>query len=73
MLAGVLYFHRISDFKMDRISMMNFKMFRKFCGESALRNVTVVTNMWERVVLQVGEAREAELMRGDNLDRKSVV
>ena len=45
---------------------MNLKMFRKLCGEGALRNVAIVTNMWGRVVLQVGEAREAELMRGDN-------
>jgi hypothetical protein len=40
----------------------NFKMFRKLCGDSALRNVVIVTNMWGEVKPQVGEAREAELM-----------
>ena len=66
MLAGVLYFHRISDSKMDRTSMMNFKMFRKLCGDRALQNVVIVTNMWRLVVPRVGEAREVELARGDN-------
>ena len=42
---------------------MNFKMLRELCGESALQNVVIVTNMWGEVDLQVGEAREAELMR----------
>ena len=62
-LSGVLYFHPISDLRMDWISTLNFKMLRKLCGESALQNVVIVTNMWGEVDLQVGEAREAELMR----------
>jgi len=64
-LAGVLYFHRISDLTMDWISMMNFKIFQKLCGRGALRNVVIVTNMWGQVDLQIGEAREDELMRED--------
>jgi len=65
MLAGVLYFHRISDLTMDWISMMNFNVFRKLCGESTLRNAVIVTNMWGQVDFQIGEAREVELMRED--------
>ena len=61
-LAGILYFHRISDNRMSGTPVKNFKMFRKLCGDSALRNVVIVTNMWEDVRPQVGEAREAELM-----------
>ena len=64
-LTGVLYFHQISDFRMDWISMMNFKIFQKLCGESTLRNAVIVTNMWGQVDLQIGEAREDELMRED--------
>jgi hypothetical protein len=64
-LAGVLYFHRISDPKMGGTSTRNFKMFRKLCGDTALRNVIIVTNRWGEVDPQVGEAREAELMRED--------
>jgi hypothetical protein len=62
-LAGVLYFHRISDFKMGGTSTRNFKMFRKLCGDTTLRNVIIVTNMWGVVDPHVGEAREAELIR----------
>jgi len=40
-------------------------MFRKLCGETTLRNVVVVTNMWGEVDPKVGEAREAELMTDD--------
>ena len=64
-LAGVLYFHRISDFKMDGISMRNLNMFRKLCGDGTLQNVVIITNMWGEVNPRVGDAREAELMRED--------
>ena len=64
-LAGVLYFHRISDVRMSGTPVKNFKMFRKLCGESALRNVVIVTNMWGGVDHQVGERREAELKGKD--------
>jgi len=64
-LAGVLYFHRISDFRVGGISTRNFKMFRKLCGDTTLRNVVVVTNMWGEVDPRVGNAREAELIRDD--------
>ncbi|KAF8150026.1 P-loop containing nucleoside triphosphate hydrolase protein [Crassisporium funariophilum] len=64
-LAGVIYIHRISDFRMGGISTRNFKMFRQLCGESTLKNVVIVTNMWGEVSLEVGEAREAELASQD--------
>ena len=40
-------------------------MFRKLCGESALQNVVIVTNMWGDVEYRVGEEREAELKEKD--------
>jgi len=43
----------------------NFRMFRTLCGEVALKNVVIVTNMWGGVEPEVGYAREAELMRED--------
>ncbi|RDB26374.1 GTP-binding protein A [Hypsizygus marmoreus] len=64
-LAGVIYIHRISDFRMGGISTRNFKMFRELCGETSLKNVVIVTNMWGEVSKQVGEAREAELISQD--------
>lgn len=65
MLAGILYFHRISDLKMGGAQTRNFRMFRSLCGDNALRNVVIVTNMWSRVEQEVGEAFEAELMTED--------
>ena len=65
MLAGVLYIHPISDFRMGGISRKNFTMFRKLCGETALHNVVIVTNMWGDVDPRTGETREAQLMRDD--------
>ena len=64
-LAGVLYFHRISEPKMTGMSRKNFGMFRKLCGDSALKNVVIVTNMWGEVDLEVGNAREIELATED--------
>ena len=40
-------------------------MFRKLCGDSTLRNVVIVTNMWGQVDPQLGDEREAELVRED--------
>jgi len=60
-LAGIVYIHRISDERFTGISVRNFKMFRKLCGESSLKNVVIVTNMWGKVEESVGEAREREL------------
>ncbi|KAF8910600.1 P-loop containing nucleoside triphosphate hydrolase protein [Gymnopilus junonius] len=64
-LAGVIYLHRISDFRMGGISTRNFKMFRQLCGESSLKNVVILTNMWGEVSREVGEAREDELASKD--------
>ena len=36
-------------------------MFRELCGDTTLRNVILVTNMWGEVTQDVGEAREREL------------
>ena len=66
MLAGILYFPPISDKKMTGIARRNFGMFQKLCGDNALRNVVVVTNMWGEVDAEVGNKREAELMREDD-------
>ena len=36
-------------------------MFRELCGDTTLKNVVLVTNMWGEVTQDVGEAREREL------------
>jgi len=40
-------------------------MFRELCGESTLKNVVIVTNMWGGVSKETGEAREQELITKD--------
>ena len=40
-------------------------MFRKLCGDEALRNVVIVTNMWNEVDPTLGEDRERELRAED--------
>ena len=37
-------------------------MFRELCGDTSLKNVVLVTNMWGEVSQDVGEAREQELI-----------
>ena len=53
--------HRITDVRMGGIATRNFRMFRQLCGEQTLTNVVIVTNRWEEIQLDVGEAREQEL------------
>ena len=61
-LAGVIYIHRISDRRFTGIAGRNFRMFRELCGDTTLKNVVIITNMWGEVSQDVGEARENELI-----------
>jgi hypothetical protein len=40
-------------------------MFRQLCGDSTLKNVLIVTNMWGEVSKEVGIGRESELANND--------
>ncbi|KAF7422694.1 hypothetical protein PC9H_010850 [Pleurotus ostreatus] len=66
LLAGVIYMHRISDVRMGGLSVRNFRLLRRLCGEKTLKNLAIVTNMWGEVSHSVGEAREAELASKEN-------
>jgi hypothetical protein len=46
---------------MGTISRRNFELFRQLCGEGTLKNVIIVTNMWDKVTEQEGAGRESEL------------
>lgn len=43
----------------------NFRVIQSICGDRAMKNVVIVTNMWGGVEPEVGNAREAELMTDD--------
>jgi len=60
-LAGVIYVHRISDDRFGNLAAKNFRMFRELCGEKTLKNVALMTNMWERVDPERGATRERQL------------
>ncbi|KAH7002413.1 P-loop containing nucleoside triphosphate hydrolase protein [Ilyonectria destructans] len=61
LLNGILYFHRISDVRMQGSGKMSIGLLYKLCGKDAMKNVVLTTTMWEQVELSVGESREKEL------------
>lgn len=60
-LTGIIYLHRISDFRMPGSAKKNLRMFKQLCGEAALKNVILTTTMWDLVNPEEGEARENQL------------
>jgi len=61
LLKGILYLHRISDTRMTGSAKKNLFMFKKLCGNEALKNVILLTTMWEKVDPTEGERRQAIL------------
>lgn len=60
-ISGILYFHRISDERMQGSTLRNLRAFEALCGDASMRNVVFVTTHWDMVSLAVGEERETEL------------
>lgn len=57
--------HRITDTRMTGVGRRNFSMFKKLCGDDALKNIVIVTNMWNDVPEERGIARENQLATDD--------
>lgn len=57
--------HRITDTRISGSARKNLKVFLELCGDLALKNVVIVTNMWGKVTLGVGKAREEELRNSE--------
>lgn len=64
-LHGIIYLHRITDNRMAGTAMRNFRFFQHLCGEETLKNCAIVTNMWDQIKSNDGEARETELFSKD--------
>ena len=64
-LSGIIYFHRITDPRMEG-SNMNLRMFRELCGEKNFSNVILCTTMWDKVGEEEGRRREQELRNKEN-------
>ncbi len=57
--AAILYLHRISDNRMTGSAMRNLHLLKKLCGPDALKNVILVTTMWDQIRSQAdGENRQ---------------
>ncbi|CEL03342.1 hypothetical protein ASPCAL04498 [Aspergillus calidoustus] len=61
-LAGIIYFHRISNVRMTGSAKRNILTFKKLCGDNALPNVVLATSMWDDVPHDVAIKREKELI-----------
>ncbi|KAL0566229.1 hypothetical protein V5O48_015789 [Marasmius crinis-equi] len=60
-LSGIIYLHRISDNRVGGTAVKDFDMFRKLCGDDALKNAVIATTRWDEVPGTVAEEREREL------------
>lgn len=63
-ISGILYFHRISDDRMQGSTLRNLRAFEAICGDASMSNVILVTTHWDQVSSNVGEERESELKEG---------
>jgi hypothetical protein len=46
-LKGIIYLHRITDNKMQGTAQRYFEMFKRLCGEKNMKNVVLLTTMWD--------------------------
>jgi hypothetical protein len=60
-LAGILYFHRISDNRVAGTPLRNLQMFERLCGRNYFENIILTTTMWDKVGEDIGSHREKEL------------
>ncbi|KAL4077628.1 P-loop containing nucleoside triphosphate hydrolase protein [Scleroderma citrinum] len=77
-LTGLIYVHRISDTRVGKTSQRNLRMFQKLCGDESLKNVVIVTTMWDMVTPEDGLRREQELMSNNSpfkplLDKEAIM
>lgn len=64
-LAGVIYMHCVTEDQMGDSSRHNFHTFCKFCDDTSLRDVVIVTNKWSGEKPDDGDAREQESAHKD--------
>lgn len=60
-LKGVIYLHRITDVRYSGASVKTLEIFKKICGELALKNVMLVSTRWSEVDEAIGALREQQL------------
>ena len=61
MLVGVIYVHRISDTRFDRIDRIDITTSLELFSEPRLENFIIITNAWSEVSRDTGETHENRL------------
>jgi hypothetical protein len=66
LLTGVIYLHRITDSRMQGLSLRSLRTLRMMCGLSNYNNVAIATTMWSAISnsKEAGE-RESQLTHSD--------
>jgi len=60
-VAGIIYFHKISEVRINEPPLRRLKIFEKLYGGDLPENFILVTTMWNQVEPDLGMSREAEL------------
>ncbi|CAE6491248.1 unnamed protein product [Rhizoctonia solani] len=60
-ITGILYLHRITDNRMSGASIRALNLFEKICGNHAMQNAVIITNMWSTPRDPQEESRENQL------------
>lgn len=60
-LKGVIYLHRITDVRYQGSSVKTLNIFKKICGDKALKNVILATTRWNEEDAIQGANRENQL------------
>lgn len=61
-LSGVIYLHRITDVRMHGSAVKTLRLLQDICGDNFLKNVTIVTTMWNDIDGDAGNIRERDLV-----------
>lgn len=68
-LTGLIYVHPISNTQMGKTLKRNLELFMALCGLDSLKNVVIVTTMWDMVTPEEGLQHEQELSSSELMFR----
>lgn len=71
-LNGILYLSRISDIRVGSATPHNFCRFRKLCGDDTLKNVVIVTTMWDITPCEAAVRKEQEMAQNPALFKPAI-
>ena len=66
-LSGLIYLHSIAKSRMSGTSRLNLSTFQNLCGQHSYEHITLCTTFWDTVQPHVGESRESQLLKRNDL------